>query len=244
MTFGNDLRPAWTTRDSLRPHQTECGSHGFAQIGESLIALTGHRDEHNAQPHGGIVVKKRRNQLLALAVLAVVALVAAGVVLATSRNSDEIPIIVEGSFEVGDLEAAPELSGTDPITGETVSLSDFAGIPVVINIWADWCPGCRAEAPALKELGQAFPNVQLLGIDFQDTISGARNFYDEFDLTHPSIFDESGSLGAKLGLIGMPTTIFLNDQHQIVTRIVGETDLEGFTQGVEAALAASSSHAQ
>lgn len=189
-------------------------------------------------------MKRRRNQLLALAVVAVAALVSAGVILATSRDSDEIPIIAGGSFEVGDLEQAPELSGTDPITGETVSLADFAGVPVVINIWADWCPGCRAEAPALKELGETFPNVQLLGIDFQDTASGARNFYDEFDLTHPSIFDENGSLGARLGLIGMPTTIFLNDRHQIVTRIVGETDLEGFTQGVEAALAASAPDAQ
>ena len=182
---------------------------------------------------------KRRNQLLAVAVAAVVALVAAGVVLATSRDLNEVPIVAESSFETGDLEAAPELSGTDPITGEQVSLADFAGVPVVVNLWADWCPGCRAEAPAPKELGEVFPEVQLLGIDFQDSLSGAKNFYNEFDLTHPSIFDGSGTLGARLGVIGMPITIFLNDQHEIVTRIVGETDLEGFTQGVEAALAAS-----
>ena len=178
----------------------------------------------------------RRQKIVAAVAAAFVAVTATGAVLAVGRDSTE-PAIIGESF--GALEPAPALSGTDPITGNEVSLADFAGKPVVVNIWADWCPGCRQEAPALRQLAEEHPEAAVLGIDFQDTVAGARRFYEEFDLSHPSIFDPDGRLATKLGLIGMPTTIFLDDRHRIVTRIVGETDLAGFELGLERAKQAS-----
>jgi thiol-disulfide isomerase/thioredoxin len=132
-------------------------------------------------------------------------------------------------------EDAPELSGEDPITGEEIELADFRGKPVVINIWASWCPGCNDEAVDLREFAADHPEAVLLGVDFQDTFSGAREFYERWGWEHPSIFDSSGSQTAALGLFGLPTTLFLDARHRIAARVVGATDRAGFERGLELA---------
>jgi thiol-disulfide isomerase/thioredoxin len=130
-------------------------------------------------------------------------------------------------------EPAPEVSGEDPITGEDVALADFRGRPVVINIWASWCPGCIDEAADLREFAADHREVDLLGIDFQDTFGGARDFYERWGWKHPSIFDSSGSQTAQLGLFGLPTTLFLDAEHRIAARVVGATDRAGFERGLK-----------
>jgi thiol-disulfide isomerase/thioredoxin len=132
-------------------------------------------------------------------------------------------------------EEAPELRGEDPITGEEIELADFRGRPVVINIWASWCPGCNEEAADLREFAADHPEAVLLGVDFQDTFSGAREFYERWAWKHPSIFDSSGSQTAQLGLFGLPTTLFLDARHRIAARVVGATDRAGFERGLDLA---------
>jgi thiol-disulfide isomerase/thioredoxin len=132
-------------------------------------------------------------------------------------------------------EPAPEVSGEDPITGEDVALADFRGKPVVINIWASWCPGCNDEAADLREFAADHPEAVLFGVDFQDTFGGAREFYERWGWKHRSIFDSSGSQTAQLGLFGLPTTLFLDAEHRIAARVVGATDRAGFERGLELA---------
>jgi thiol-disulfide isomerase/thioredoxin len=170
---------------------------------------------------------------LAAAIAALAAVVIAGVLVAQRDSTTALPTPLPGSSDGGD--AAPALSGLDPVTGKPVRLADFRGKPVVINIWASWCPGCIAEARDLAEFGRKHPEAQVLGIDTQDSRGGARAFYARWGWTHPSIFDPSGSLAARLGLQGLPSTYFLNERHEIVARIVGEADLAGFEDGLRRA---------
>jgi hypothetical protein len=76
----------------------------------------------------------------------------------------------------------------------------------------------------------------VLGLDFQDTRTGARAFYRRWAWTHPSIWDVAGTKTAAIGLIGMPTTYFLDEQHRIVAQVVGSTDRAGFERGLEIAI--------
>lgn len=131
------------------------------------------------------------------------------------------------------------LSGTDPITGSSVSLADYAGKPVVINVWGSWCEGCIAEAADLQRFVERHPEAQMIGIDLQDSTDGARAFYARWGWKHPSISDPRGEISKGLGLQGTPTTFFLDKSHRIATRIVGATDTAGFEQGLAAALSAS-----
>lgn len=166
---------------------------------------------------------------LVLAGIVVAALVAGGAFLARDRG----PAAPTRSGGPSGL----ELRGTDVVTGEDVSLAAFAGKPVVVNIWASWCPGCNAEALALARFAESHPDVGFLGINFQDSQEAARSFYRRYGWRFPSIFDPQGELAFRLGLQGTPTTIFLDAEHREAARIVGETDEAGFAAGLERAAA-------
>lgn len=129
---------------------------------------------------------------------------------------------------------AVSFSGTDPVTGKEVSLSDYTGTPLVINVWGSWCTGCAAEAEDLRRFAEDHPEVQVVGVDLQDSRSGARGFYERWRWTHPSVFDPDGAISFSLGLQGTPTTFFTDREHRIVARIVGETDYDGFVQAMRA----------
>ena len=174
-------------------------------------------------------VRVSRSRLwLGAAGAAVVVLVAVGVILARGTGPAQAVRTSSGG--------AVSLSGTDPITGKSVSVADYAGKPVVLNVWASWCPGCNEEAADLRTFVERHPDVQVIGIDTQDSKGGARGFYDKWGWRHPSISDPGGSIASSLGLQGLPTTFFLDRGHRIVTQIVGATDLAGFEQGLDTAL--------
>jgi thiol-disulfide isomerase/thioredoxin len=130
----------------------------------------------------------------------------------------------------------PTLQGRDPITGREVSMTRFAGRPVVLNVWASWCTGCDQEAADLARFAASHRGAQVLGVDTQDTTGGARAFYRKWRWHHPSIADPSGSLSARLAVTGLPTTFFLDRRHRIVSKIIGAGNLAEFEQGLRTAL--------
>jgi thiol-disulfide isomerase/thioredoxin len=127
----------------------------------------------------------------------------------------------------------PALVGTDPVTGKRVSLDEYAGRPVVLNVWASWCQPCNAEAPVLAAFAKKHPQAVLVGVDMQDSVTGARAFYRRYGWAHPIIFDPTGALAAKLGLLGMPTTIFVTRDRRESSRIVGPVSRKTLLDGWE-----------
>ncbi len=93
----------------------------------------------------------------------------------------------------------------------------------------------QREAHALAAFSKAHPEAAFVGINVQDSKDGARGFYDEYGWTFPSVFDPDGQIAFSLGLQGTPTTIFLDSRHRESARIVGETDEQGFADGLAAA---------
>jgi thiol-disulfide isomerase/thioredoxin len=179
----------------------------------------------------------RRSRLRRLALPVVVVVVAAALIggyfAARGNGPAGATRVTHGS------DGALELAGTDPVTGRHVDLSSYRGKPVVLNVWGSWCEGCNAEAADLARFARSHPEVQLIGVDTQDSSSGAKSFYRRWGWRHPSIADPRGELAARLGLQGTPTTFFLNARHQVVTQIVGATNLAGFNQGLAAATSGS-----
>jgi thiol-disulfide isomerase/thioredoxin len=167
---------------------------------------------------------RSRRAVAAAVTLAVVGILAAGIAVAR----DQGPATVTPIEAPAGAQHAAQLAGTDPVTGKAVSLADYAGKPVVVNIWASWCSGCNEEADELARVAAAHSEVAFLGINFQDSREGARDFYREYGWRFPSIYDPRGEIAYGLGLQGTPTTIFLDAQHREVGRIVGATDEAGF----------------
>lgn len=165
---------------------------------------------------------------LAVGALALIGAIVGGVVLSRGRGpATAVAVSTNGPLK---------LSGTNPITGQPVDIASYVGKPVVVNVWASWCPGCNQEAADLARFAAQHRNVQVVGVDTQDTTGGAKGFYRRWNWHHPSIADPSGRLAASLAGQGLPTTYFLDAQHRIVSRIVGAGNLASFDQGLQQAL--------
>jgi cytochrome c biogenesis protein CcmG, thiol:disulfide interchange protein DsbE len=102
-------------------------------------------------------------------------------------------------------------------------LAELRGTPVVVNIWAAWCPPCRNEAPGLAKVARQFEGrVQFLGVDILDVREDAREFIKEFDWPYPHVFDPHGEIRDGLGYIGQPVTIIYDREGRRVFEWDGE----------------------
>jgi len=108
------------------------------------------------------------------------------------------------------------------LDGEPVSLSDFRGRWVVINFWASWCSPCVRELPELVLYQQRNPDVQVIGINFEETSSDeSRAFLAQFDMNFPNLKIAKTPLVPFEPLEGLPTTAIVNPGGEMVERHMG-----------------------
>jgi len=113
--------------------------------------------------------------------------------------------------------------------GNTVSLEEFRGRPLVVNSWAVWCPFCRAELPDFTELQKEFGDrLVVIAIDRQEPLAKAKGFTDELGITNDMLFllDSSDSFYKSIGGFSMPETIFVNSAGEIVVHKRGPMELD------------------
>jgi peroxiredoxin len=117
---------------------------------------------------------------------------------------------------------APEFALTS-LQGEFFTLSDLRGQVVVVNLWATWCPPCRAEMPALQSAYQAYQDegVVLLAVNTtdQDSTASVESFVDEFGLTFPILLDFEGIASRLYQLQALPSTFFI-DRDGVIQQVV------------------------
>lgn len=125
-------------------------------------------------------------------------------------------------YPVADRQELPNVSGEDLMNdGQQLSLDRFRGKVIVLNLWGQWCPPCRAEASELQKIqvDNAAKGVQVVGLDVRDSSKDApRDFVKDRGLTYPSIYDEPGR--SLLPLTGyprnaVPSTIVIDKQHRV-----------------------------
>jgi peroxiredoxin len=102
--------------------------------------------------------------------------------------------------------------------GKVVRLSDYAGKPVVINIWGAWCGPCRTEAPEMQKLFDA--GHQVIGVDVKETSKDhPRDFMKDRNLTYPSIYDASSRsfINVFRGVPAntVPSTFIVDKNHKV-----------------------------
>jgi len=129
-------------------------------------------------------------------------------------------------------------------TGAAMSLADFKGKVVLLNIWASWCVPCREEMPVLDkletELGGKDFAVVAVNID-KGGPDKARGFLAETGATHLGLYtDPTSKLFAVLKTVGMPTTLVLDRDGKEIGRLIGPADWSSpeAKRVIEAAIAA------
>lgn len=98
--------------------------------------------------------------------------------------------------------------------GEEVRLSDFAGKPVVINIWATWCGPCRSELPAFEQMYEVYgEDIEFLMVNAtdgaQETVEGVKAFIEENGYDFPVYYDTEFSASMAYGASSIPLTVFV-----------------------------------
>ncbi|MFV8317862.1 TlpA disulfide reductase family protein [Mycobacterium sp. 23] len=131
---------------------------------------------------------------------------------------------------------------TDP--SRTLSLNDFPGQVVVINVWGQWCGPCRAEIGQLQRVYDATRDsgVSFLGIDVRDNSrEAAQDFVNDRHVTFPSIYDPPMrtliAFGGKYPTTVIPSTLVLDRQHRVAAVFLRELlaeDLQPVVQRIAA----------
>ncbi len=133
------------------------------------------------------------------------------------------------------------LSGPDLMDpSRTISLDDFGGQVVVINIWGQWCGPCRAEVAQLQQVYDETrgDGVAFLGIDVRDNdIDGPRDFVTDRKVSYPSIYDPAMrtmiAFGGKYPTTVIPSTVVLDREHRVAAVFLRELLAEDLTPVVQ-----------
>ena len=116
----------------------------------------------------------------------------------------------------------PSFSATT-LAGETFSSASLRGRPVIVNVWASWCPPCVDEHPVLLATSATHPDdLFMVGIVYQDTADGARTFLARYgEGGWPNLLDADGQIAIDLGVTGPPETFFVDADGIVRARHVG-----------------------
>lgn len=116
----------------------------------------------------------------------------------------------------------PDMTLLD-VEGEQVSLQDLNGRPLVVNLWATWCPPCRREMPVLADAQQREADIVFAFVNQGEGQGEIIRFLEDTDLTlHNVLLDSGGQFGQQAGSQALPTTLFYNTQGQQVASHLGE----------------------
>lgn len=115
-------------------------------------------------------------------------------------------------------QAAPVFTLHDD-RGADVSLANYRGKIVVMNLWASWCPPCRAEMPDLQTFAREYAKdgVVVVGVNQGESPQRAAAFAQSLGITFPIWIDDSQRYGRVYAALGLPTTVIV-DRSGVVAR--------------------------
>jgi thiol-disulfide isomerase/thioredoxin len=132
---------------------------------------------------------------------------------------------------------APNLTTLTNLDGKAVTLSDYRGKVVLVNLWATWCPPCREEMPTLqafyeKHKGEGFV---LIAINQEETRNVVAPFVEEYGLTFPVWLDLKYEAERKFNTANLPSSYVIDRNGRVRLMWIGgisESNLEKYVPAV------------
>ncbi len=113
------------------------------------------------------------------------------------------------------------------LDGKKVSLSDYRGKVVFVNIWATWCPPCVEEMPSMQKLYQKLKgeNFEILAVSIDS--KGAKvvaPFMKKYKLTFPALLDYMGTVKRIYKTTGVPESYIIDKDGILIKKVLGPLD--------------------
>ena len=130
----------------------------------------------------------------------------------------------------------------EAVDGSQVSLADFKGKVVLVNLWATWCPPCVRETPRIVRLAEKYKaqGLVVLGVNttYQDDRAKVAAFVRDHKVSYPVLLDTDDRFGQAYGARLLPTSYLIDQQGKIVQVRVGEIDEAQLGEQIQALLRA------
>ena len=117
--------------------------------------------------------------------------------------------------------------------GRETTLGNFVsetGRPLIVNFWATWCAPCLEELPMFESSNQRFKDeIDFLGINVSDSPTKAKEMIAATEISYLTGSDPEGNFLVELGVVGLPTTVFISRQGELIDLHIGQissTDLD------------------
>ena len=110
------------------------------------------------------------------------------------------------------------------LDGKMVSLTDFRGKVVLLNIWATWCAPCVAEMPSMQKLYQELKDegFEILAVSIDESgVEAVKPFVEKHKLGFPVLLDTKGDIKALYQATGIPESFIIDKDGMIVEKIIG-----------------------
>ena len=115
-------------------------------------------------------------------------------------------------------EMAPDFTGVDMRTDQTITLSDFRGKVVLVDFWASWCPPCLLSLPAYdkmrEEIGTA--EFEIIAVNVDENSGNGLEFLQDHPVAYPVLADPEGDIGIPYKLRSLPVSFLLDRSGRIV----------------------------
>jgi peroxiredoxin len=140
-----------------------------------------------------------------------------------------IPLLFAGSLYAGQTLTpvpgnlpAPDFSLPDT-NGRLQRLSDYRGVPVILNFWATWCPPCREEIPSMNRAWRILreEGVAMLAVNVGEDEDTIFIFTADYPADFPLLLDRSGDIIGQWPVKGLPTTFVIAPDGTIAYRAIG-----------------------
>ena len=146
---------------------------------------------------------------------------------ASASSSDLSAVPAEMDFP------APELDLVT-LNGAPVSLIDYRGSVVLVNLWATWCPPCRQEMPTLQAFYDRYKDdgFVLIAIDQEETREVVQPFVEEFDLTFPIWLDIDYLAQREFKTMSLPSSYVVDRNGRVKLMWIGSISKANLEQYV------------
>ena len=120
------------------------------------------------------------------------------------------------------------------IDASPISLASTNGSPVVVNLWASWCPPCRREMPMMAELAATAEDVTFLFVNQGEGRSAIEAYLTSQNLALPNVLlDPHRQVARHYSMPGLPATLFIGADGRLLSVHIGEISREALTAAIE-----------